>query len=305
MGTPDFAVPTLEKLIKHHNVLAVVSQPDKPKGRGKKLVPTPVKEFALNNGITNILQPETIKDENVIAELEKLNADVFIVVAYGQILTERMLNIPKYRCINVHGSLLPKYRGAAPIQWSIIEGEEKTGITIMYMEKGLDSGDMILKKEIDILKEDTYGSLYEKMANLGAEALLEALELLENDKANAEKQNDSLSTYAPMISKETGHINWENSSKNIINLIRGLNPVPMAYTNYKDEVFKICMAEEILGYNNGELGEIIDIIDKKGFVVKTKDSAILITEMQAKGGKKMKTADYLRGHSIEKNTILC
>lgn len=304
MGTPEFAVPTLEKLIKHHNVLAVVSQPDKPKGRGKKLVPTPVKEFALNNGITNILQPDTIKDENVIAQLEKLSADVFIVVAYGQILTERILNMPKYKCINVHGSLLPKYRGAAPIQWSIIKGEEKTGITIMYMEKGLDSGDMILQKEIDILKEDTYGSLYEKMSNLGAEALLEALELLENNNVNAEKQDDSLSNYAPMINKETGHINWENSSTDIINLIRGLNPIPMAYTNYKEDVFKICMAEEILGYNNGELGEIIDIIDKKGFVVKTNDSAILITEMQAKGGKKMKTADYLRGHSIEKNIIL-
>ncbi len=304
MGTPEFAVPTLEKLIKHHNVLAVVSQPDKPKGRGKKLVPTPVKEFALNNGISNILQPDSIKDENVISQLEELNADVFIVVAYGQILTERVLNIPKYKCINVHGSLLPKYRGAAPIQWAIIKGEEKTGVTIMYMEKGLDSGDMILKKEMDILKEDTYGSLYNKMSYLGAEALLEALELLENGKINAKKQDDSLSNYAPMISKETGHINWANSSKDIINLIRGLNPIPMAYTNYKDDVFKICMAEEILGYNNGELGEIIDIIEKKGFVVKTKDSAILITEMQAKGGKKMKTSDYLRGHSIEKNTIL-
>ena len=304
MGTPDFAVPVLEKLIKKHNVLAVVSQPDKPKGRGKKLIPTPVKEFALNNGITNIFQPESIKDENVISELEKLNADVFIVVAYGQILPEKILNMPKYRCINVHGSLLPKYRGAAPIQWSIINGEEKTGITIMYMEKGLDCGDMILKKELDILENETYGSLYEKMSNLGASALLEALELLENNKINAEKQDDSLSTYAPMIKKETGHINWENSSKDIINLIKGLNPIPMAYTNYKDEVFKICMAEEISGYNNGKLGEIIDIINKKGFVVKTKDSAILITEMQAKGGKKMNTADYLRGHSIEKNTIL-
>lgn len=304
MGTPEFAVPTLEKLIKYHNVIAVVSQPDKPKGRGKKLVPTPVKEFALNNGITNILQPNSIKDENFIPELEKLNADVFIVVAYGQILSEKVLNIPKYRCINVHGSLLPKYRGAAPIQWSIINGEEKTGVTIMYMEKGLDSGDMILKKEIEITKDETYKSLHDKMSIVGADALIEALNLIESGKSNPEKQDDSLSTYAPMISKETGHINWDNSSKNIINLIRGLNPIPMAYTIYNNQVFKICKAEEILGYN-GKIGEIVDIINKKGFVVKTKDSALLITEIQAKGGKKMNTADYLRGHTIDKCTILC
>ncbi|MDE6181969.1 MAG: methionyl-tRNA formyltransferase, partial [Eubacteriales bacterium] len=238
MGTPEFAVPTLEKLIKHHNVIAVISQPDKPKGRGKKLVPTPVKEFALNNGITNILQPTSIKDENFISELEKLNADIFIVVAYGQILSEKVLNIPKYKCINVHGSLLPKYRGAAPIQWSIINGEEKTGVTIMYMEKGLDSGDMILKKEIEITKDETYKSLHDKMSVVGADALIEALNLIENGKSNPEKQDDSLSTYAPMISKETGHINWDNSSKNIINLIRGLNPIPMAYTIYNGEIFK-------------------------------------------------------------------
>lgn len=304
MGTPEFAVPTLEKLIKYHNVLAVVSQPDKPKGRGKKLVPTPVKEFALKNGITNILQPETIKDENIISQLEKLNADIFVVAAYGQILTERVLNIPKYRCINVHGSLLPKYRGAAPIQWAIINGEEKTGITIMYMEKGLDCGDMILKKELDILKSDTYGSLYEKMAKLGADALIEALELLEKNIAKPEKQDDSLSTYAPMIKKEIGHINWENTSKDIINLIRGLNPSPMAYTIYQDEIFKIISAEEVFEYKDGNWGEIIDIIAKKGFVVKTKDSAILITEIQAKGGKKMPTCEYLKGHTIEKNIIL-
>ncbi|MDE6357956.1 MAG: methionyl-tRNA formyltransferase [Eubacteriales bacterium] len=304
MGTPDFAVPTLEKLIEHHNVVAVVSQPDKPKGRGKKLVPTPVKEFALNNGITNILQPTSIKDESFIPELEKLNADIFVVAAYGQILTEKVLNIPKYRCINVHGSLLPKYRGAAPIQWSIINGEEKTGVTIMYMEKGLDSGDMILKKEIEITKDDTYKSLHDKMSIVGADALIEALNLIETGKCNPEKQDDSISTYAPMISKETGHINWDNSSKNIINLIRGLNPIPMAYTIYNNEIFKIYKAEEINGYN-GKIGEIIDIINKKGFVVKTKDSALLITEIQAKNGKRMNTSDYLRGHTIDKGIVLC
>ena len=307
MGTPEFAIPSLEKLIKHHNVVAVISQPDKPKGRGKKLVPTPVKEFALNNGIENILQPTSIKDKNFIPELQKLNADIFVVVAYGQILSEEVLNIPKYKCINVHGSLLPKYRGAAPIQWSIINGDEKTGVTIMYMEKGLDCGDMILKKEIEITKDETYKSLHDKMAVVGADALIEALNLIYLGKSNPEKQNDALSTYAPIITKETGHIDWNNNSKDIINLIRGLNPIPMAYTIYKNEIFKICKAEEIFEYNNsvGKIGEIIDVINKKGIVVKTKNSAILITEIQANGKKKMNTADYLRGNNIDKGIVLC
>ena len=303
MGTPDFAVETLKKLIEKHNVIAVISQPDKPKGRGKKLVNTPVKQFALDNGIEKIYQPEKIKDEEFVKELEKLNANLFVVGAYGQILSEQVLNIPKYGCINVHGSLLPKYRGAAPIQWSIINGEEKTGVTIMYMEKGMDTGDMILKEEIIIEPKDTYKTLHDKMSIVGAEALIKALELVENGTVNAQKQNDDEATYAPMITKEMGHINWNNTSKDIINLIRGINPMPMAYTIYKDETFKISEAEEVTGYN-GNIGEIVDVI-KDGFIVKTKDTAIIIKEMQAKGGKRMKTSDYLRGHSIEKNIILC
>lgn len=303
MGTPDFAVESLKNLIKHHNVIGVISQPDKPKGRGKKLVNTPVKQFALDNGITAIYQPEKIKDESFLQTLKDFNADLFVIVAYGQILSEEVLNIPKYGCINVHGSLLPKYRGAAPIQWSIINGEEKTGVTIMYMEKGLDSGDMILKEEILIEKTETYKTLHDKMSVVGANALIKAIDLIEKGKANPEKQNHNDATYAPMITKETGHINWDNTSFNIINLIRGLNPIPMSYTIYKDEPFKILEAEEITGYN-GNIGEIVDIL-KDGFVVKTKDSAVIIKEMQAKGGKKMKTSDYLRGHTIEKHIILC
>lgn len=303
MGTPDFAVETLKKLIEKHNVIAVISQPDKPKGRGKKLVHTPVKQFALDNGIEKIYQPEKIRDENFVKELESLNADLFVVVAYGQILPESVLNIPKYGCINVHGSLLPKYRGAAPIQWSIINGEEKTGVTIMYMEKGMDTGDMILKEEIIIEPTETYKTLHDKMSIVGADALIKTLDLIENGNVVAEKQNDEEATYAPMITKEMGHIDWNNSSKDIINLIRGINPMPMAYTIYKDETFKISQAEEILGYD-GNIGEIVDVT-KDGFIVKTKDSSIIIKEMQAKGGKRMKTSDYLRGHTIEKNIILC
>lgn len=304
MGTPDFAVPTLEMLIKEHNVIAVVSQPDKPKGRGKKLVNTPVKEFALQNGIENIYQPEKLKDDvEVIEKLKELNADLFIVVAYGQILSQEVLDIPKYGCINVHGSLLPKYRGAAPIQWSIINGEEKTGVTIMYMEKGLDSGDMILKSEIPITKTMTYKDLHDEMSIVGAKALIDALKLIEKGEQKREKQNHDLATYAPMITKETGHINWNESSKNIINLIRGINPIPMAYTIYKEEPMKIGMAEEVFGYD-GQIGQIV-AIEKRGFIVKTSDTALLITEMQVKGGKKMKTEDYLRGHTIDKDVILC
>ncbi|MFR4986709.1 MAG: methionyl-tRNA formyltransferase [Lachnospirales bacterium] len=303
MGTPDFSVESLKRLKEKHNVVAVVSQPDKPKGRGKKLVNTPVKQFALDNGIEKIYQPEKIKDEDFVKVLKDLNADLFVVVAYGQLLSEQVLNIPKYGCINVHGSLLPEYRGAAPIQWAIINGEEKTGVTIQYMEKGMDSGDMILKEEIIIEKTETYKTLYDKMSIVGADALIKAIELIETGNVNAEKQNHDEATYAPMIYKEMGHINWNNSSKDIINLIRGINPIPMAYSIYKDEVFKISEAEEVLGYS-GNIGEIVDL-QKDGFIVKTKDSAIIIKEMQAKGGKRMKTSDYLRGHSIEKGIILC
>ena len=303
MGTPDFAVESLKELIKNHNVLAVISQPDKPKGRGKKLVNTPIKQFALDNGIEKIYQPEKIKDEEFIKQLESLNPDLFVVVAYGQILSEEVLSIPKYGCINVHGSLLPKYRGAAPIQWSIINGEEKTGVTIMYMEKGLDSGDMILKEEVVIDKKETYKTLHDKMSVVGARALIKAIELIETGKVDAKKQDHSQATYAPMITKEMGHINWDNTSKDIINLIRGINPMPMAYTIYKDEIFKVSEAEEVLGYD-GKIGEIVSI-EKERFVVKTKDTSVIIKEMQAKGGKRMKTSDYLRGHSIEKNIILC
>lgn len=303
MGTPDFAVPALEKLIKKHNVTAVVTQPDKPKGRGKKIIFSPVKELALKNNI-EVFQPEKVKDENFIKQIEKLNPDIIVVAAYGQILNEKILNLPKYGCINIHGSLLPKYRGAAPIQWSIINGEEKTGVTIMYMEKGLDTGDMILKKEIPINKEDTYGSVHDKMSLVGAEAVIEAIEMIEKGNVNAQKQDDTLSSYAVMISKDIGHIDWNKNSNEIINLIRGLNPAPIAYTFYEDEVLKIWEAEQICCELEMKNGEIIDVMPKKGILVKTNDSAILIKEIQQKGGKKMSCPDYLRGHNIKKGTIL-
>ena len=303
MGTPDFAVPVLEALIKNHQVVAVVSQPDKPKGRGKKLQPTPVKAVAEANNIP-VYQPERIKDDEFTDFLEKIEADIYVVVAYGQLLSQRILDIPKYGCVNVHGSLLPKYRGAAPIQWSIINGEEKTGVTIMYMVKKCDAGDMILKKEIEIEPEDTYETLHDKMAPVGADALIEALDLIEKGQVNAEKQEDSLSCYASMITRDMGIIDWSKTSGEIKNKIRGFNPVPAAYTNYGEDILKIFKADIIEGYDNGEIGEILAVDKKKGFVVKTGDGAVMVTEIQAKGGKRMNCADYMRGHEIKIGEIL-
>jgi len=303
MGTSNFAVPILESLIKNYEVSAVVSQPDKPKGRGKKVLFTPVKETAVKNNIT-VYQPEKIKDENFIKELFKINADLFVVVAYGQKLPETILNMPKYGCINVHGSLLPKYRGAAPIQWAIINGEKVTGITIMYMAESLDTGDIILKKEVEILPAETYGSVHDKMSAVGAETIIEAIKMIEQGNVKREKQDDKLSSYAHKIEKENCLINWNKNSKDIVNLIRGLNPNPCAYTFYNNEMFKIYNAQEIQYSRNAENGEIIDIDKKIGFIVKTADSAVIIKEIQAKGGKRMNCSDYLRGHEIKRGIIL-
>lgn len=310
MGTPEFAVPTLEKLINSHNrtdnfVKLVVTQPDKPKGRGKKIINSPVKQAALKYNIP-VFQPVKIKEKQNIEEIKKYNPDIIVVVAFGQILPKELIELPKYGCINVHGSLLPKYRGAAPIQWSIINGEKVTGITTMFMNTGLDTGDILLTKDIAIDEKDDYGSLYDKMSLVGADLLLETLIKLEQNDIIPKKQNDELSTYAPMITNETAHIDWTKSSFSIINLIRGLNPSPNAYTYYdSDTFFKICNAENIdKAYENVNCGTIVEIIKNKGFVVKTGDGAVLITQMQAQGGKKMNTSDYMRGHLIEINKVL-
>lgn len=302
MGTPDFAVPTLEALIKNHEVMAVVTQPDKPKGRGKKMVFPVVKEKALEHGIT-VYQPAKVKDSEFVEILKSYNPDVIVVVAFGQILSEEILNIPKYGCINVHGSLLPQYRGAAPIQWSIINGEEFGGVTTMYMAKGLDSGDMLLKAESKITKEDTFGSLYDRLSIIGADLLIKTLKQIEDGTIKSIPQNHDEATLAPMITKDMEHIDWNNSSKNVVNLIKGLNPQPIAYTLYNDEKLKIWFAEEEMGDFNGVPGEIVEV-RKKDFVVKTAEGAVIIKEIQAQGGKKMSTDAYMRGHLIEKGTIL-
>ena len=303
MGTPDFAVPSLEALLTKHEVVLVVTQPDKPKGRGKKMVPTPVKACALEHGIP-VLQPEKVKEPEFVEQLRSYEPDLIAVTAFGQILSEPILEMPKYGCINVHGSLLPKYRGAAPMQWSIIDGEKVTGITTMYMAKGLDSGDMLLKAEVEITDEDTFATIHDKMAVTGANLLLDTLDQLEAGTLERIPQDHDAATYAPMITKETGHIDWSKNRQDIINLIRGLNPVPAAYTIYEEEVLKIFGAAlSDAQADSAANGEIVAVV-KKGFVVKCGDGCLLITEVQARGGKRMMTDAYLRGHAMKEGILL-
>lgn len=303
MGTPDFAVPSLEALLTKHEVVLVVTQPDKPKGRGKKMVPTPVKTCALEHGIP-VLQPEKVKEPEFVEQLRSYEPDLIAVTAFGQILSEPILEMPKYGCINVHGSLLPKYRGAAPMQWSIIDGEKVTGITTMYMAKGLDSGDMLLKAEVEITDEDTFATIHDKMAVTGANLLLDTLDQLEAGTLERIPQDHDAATYAPMITKETGHIDWSKNRQDIINLIRGLNPVPVAYTIYEEEVLKIFGAAlSDVQADSAANGEIVAVV-KKGFVVKCGDGCLLITEVQARGGKRMMTDAYLRGHAMKEGILL-
>lgn len=303
MGTPDFAVPSLEALLTKHEVVLVVTQPDKPKGRGKKMVPTPVKTCALEHGIP-VLQPEKVKEPEFVEQLRSYEPDLIAVTAFGQILSEPILEMPKYGCINVHGSLLPKYRGAAPMQWSIIDGEKVTGITTMYMAKGLDSGDMLLKAEVEITDEDTFATIHDKMAVTGANLLLDTLDQLEAGTLERIPQDHDAATYAPMITKETGHIDWSKNRQDIINLIRGLNPVPAAYTIYEEEVLKIFGAAlSDVQADSAANGEIVAVV-KKGFVVKCGDGCLLITEVQARGGKRMMTDAYLRGHAMKEGILL-
>lgn len=303
MGTPDFAVPSLEALLTKHEVVLVVTQPDKPKGRGKKMVPTPVKACALEHGIP-VLQPEKVKEPEFVEQLRSYEPDLIAVTAFGQILSEPILEMPKYGCINVHGSLLPKYRGAAPMQWSIIDGEKVTGITTMYMAKGLDSGDMLLKAEVEITDEDTFATIHDKMAVTGANLLLDTLDQLEAGTLERIPQDHDAATYAPMITKETGHIDWSKNRQDIINLIRALNPVPAAYTIYEEEVLKIFGAViSDVQADDAANGEIVAVV-KKGFVVKCGDGCLLITEVQARGGKRMMTDAYLRGHAVKEGILL-
>ena len=295
MGTPDFSVPALERIATEHEVVAVVTQKDKPKGRGQELSYTPVKESALKLNIP-VLQPEKVKEESFVEELKELNPDVIVVIAFGQILSNDILTLPKYGCVNVHASLLPKYRGAAPIQWAVIDGEEKSGVCTMKMDEGLDTGDIIDVDEVMLDPKETGGSLFDKLSNLGGDLILKTLQNLEFGKATFIKQDDSKSTYAKKMTKELGLIDFTKDAESIERLIRGLNPWPSAFTYLDGKVMKIWDADVV--DQSGVPGTVISE-DKDSFVIATGDKALRVNELQLEGKKRMKSSDFLNGRSIE------
>lgn len=306
MGTPDFAVPVLEKLIEHHEVVGVITQPDKPKGRGKTMAMPPVKELALTHDIP-VYQPIKVRESEFLDTLEAIGADVIVVAAFGQILPERIINMPPYGCINVHASLLPKYRGAAPIQWSIIDGCEETGVTIMYMEKGLDTGDMIDRAVVKIDPKETGDSLHDKLSAAGGDLIIKALADIEAGTAKREKQDDSLSCYAKMLTKELGQINWKDEAVVIERLIRGLNSWPSAYTGLDGKVLKIWDADVVCDpdgqYADAVPGTVVRV-DKKHIYIRTGKDLLALNEVQLTGKKRMPVSAFLLGYKIETGTVL-
>lgn len=303
MGTPDIAVPCLQKIIdEKYEILGVVTQPDKPKGRGKKLGMSPVKELAIENYIP-VYQPVKARDKEFIDKIKSLNPDVIVVVAFGQILPKEILEIPKLGCINVHVSLLPKYRGAAPINWVIINGEEKTGVTTMYMDEGLDTGDMILKTEVNLDENITAGELHDKMMNIGAETLKETLRLIEEGNAPREVQNHEEFSYAPIMNKSLGNIDFSKSAREIHNLVRGVNPWPSAYTTYNDVIMKVWKTKVLDEKSTKDVGTIIDV-SKDGIKVSTIDNVLLIEEIQMPNKKRMLVGEYIKGNTIETGLVL-
>lgn len=299
MGTPDFAATVLKELYDAgHEVVGVISQPDKPKNRGMQMQPTPVKIMAEALGLP-VYQPESLKNGAILPYLEEKTPEIIVVVAYGKLLPEYVLNFPKYGCVNMHASLLPKYRGAAPIQWSILNGEKETGVTSMHMDKGLDTGDMILKSTVEILETDTAASLHDKLAASAASLAAETLKALSLGTAPREKQDDTLSSYAPLLTKELGNIDWTKSTREILDKVRGLFPWPGAYS-YKDgERFKIIEVERAEG--KGIPGEVIE--NRGKLIVATGDGAIEIVTLQLAGKKQMAASALLLGNPIPKNTI--
>lgn len=297
MGTPDFSVNALENIVKAgHDVVGVVTQPDKPKGRGGKMQYTPVKEKALELGL-DVYQPQRVKETEFIEKLKEMNPDAIVVIAFGQILPKAILDMPKYGCINVHASLLPKYRGAAPIQWSVIDGEKETGVTTMYMNEGLDTGDIIDKVVVPIDKKETGGSLFDKLAIEGGKLILKTLIELENGTAVRTPQDDSKSNYAGMINKQLGKIDFNKSANEIERLIRGLNPWPSAYTKMDGKTLKIWDADVDDSENDSAPGTITEV--GKDFIrVATGKGSLKILELQLEGKKRMKTRDFLNGAKI-------
>lgn len=307
MGTPDFAVETLRTLIQsEHEVIGVVTQPDKPKGRSGKMQFSPVKEVALENNI-QVYQPQKVKDEAFLFQIRQMCPDVIVVVAFGQILSKEILEIPKYGCLNVHASLLPKLRGAAPIQWSVIQGDKESGVTIMQMDEGLDTGDMLLVEKYTLDEKETGGSLFDKLAKLGGPMILKVLKAAEEGALKPVPQNDAEHTYAKMLTKATGQIDFSRSAVEIERLIRGLNPWPSAYCYLDGKMLKIWEADVLKDVEqdttDSEAGTIIEV-GKDNFIIKTGDGFLKILSVQLEGKKRMDTSAFLRGYSLQSGTLL-
>lgn len=301
MGTPEFSVPCLDIVSQNTNLLAVVTQPDKKKGRGQQLVYSPIKKYAVEHSIP-VYQPEKIKNEEAFLNiLQELSPDMIVVVAYGQILPKRVLELPKFGCINVHASLLPAYRGAAPMQWCLINGEKKTGITTMMMDEGLDTGDMLLKAEVDIADDTNLTTLHDMLMEMGAHLLYDTVIGLIENKIVPQKQDESLAVYSPMITKETGKIDWTKSADEIHNLIRALDSWPGAYCNYGNDIFKIWSSKLTDTATDGKPGEIVNDTASGSLIINTGDGCLEILEIQAPGKKRIKTKEYLNGHVFDRN----
>jgi methionyl-tRNA formyltransferase len=303
MGTPEFAVPTLEALLESkHTVRAVITQPDKPAGRGRQLKAPPVKKLALERGVP-CLQPAKLRDQAVIEEIASFRPEVIVVAAYGKILPPQVLAIPPRGCINVHASLLPKYRGAAPIQWAIIHGETETGITIMLMDEEMDHGPILLQRPVPIMPEETAGELHDRLAPIGAACLMEALDKLESGTLVPRPQDHSRATYAPMLTKEDGRVDWSQPARSVLWRIRGVTPWPGAATTLEGEPLKIWKAslgpEEV----EGQPGEVVSAADQ-GLLVACGQGSVLVEELQLAGKRRMDVASFLRGRPVEPGTIL-
>ncbi len=307
MGTPDFAAGALKAIIEAgHEVTLVVTQPDRAKGRSDKLIPSPVKEVALEHNIP-VFQPLKIKTPEAVAELRKYDADIFIVAAFGQIISQEILDMPRYGCVNIHASLLPKYRGASPIQRVILDGEKKTGVTIMQMDAGIDTGDMLYKVETEISDEDTFETLHDRLTGIGAEAIVEALPLIESGELVPEKQDDSQSCYAKLIKKEMGKIDFNKSAEEVSRLVRGMTPWPSAYTFLSGKQMKVWRVS-VLPQTDDKAGKAVpgEIVEltKDGITVKCGEGSVKILELQLEGKKRMAAKDFLLGAKPEVGSIL-
>ena len=302
MGTPEFAAVSLKEIINQgYDIKAVFTQPDKPKGRGYKLEASAVKKLAQELNL-NVYQPATLRDSETVSLIESLAPDIIVVIAYGRILTKQILDIPKYGCVNIHGSLLPQYRGAGPVQWSIINGEKYAGVTSMFMNEGLDTGDMIIKDKILIDPDETSGQLMERLAPVGTKVLIETLKMIETGNVVRIPQDDNEATLAPMLDKSLSNIDFNKSAREIHNMIRGINPWPVAKINYSGKVMKVYKSKVIDDdLVKGIPGQIID--DKK-FVVACKKGLLELLEIQLEGKKRMKSEDFLRGHKIKRGDIV-